>query len=107
TGTCSAGRGTRAALAVLVRPRRLAATTGTETTHHVVVPRRHLRVRFPGLPPMGLVELLRAAPGDRQRVPLLSGMEAGELHDLADVVTGVAQGSLQRQRHGMRLPTDH
>jgi hypothetical protein len=49
------------------------------------LPRRQLRMRFAGLTPIGLVELFRTAPGDRQRSPLLPGVEAGDLDDLADV----------------------
>ncbi len=69
--------------------------------------RRQLRVRFAGLPPIRLVELFRTSPRDRQRSPPLTGMDAGNLDDLADVVAGVAQGAFQGQRHGMRLATDH
>src|SRR5262249_7971285 len=70
------------------------------------VPDATLLVRFALLTPMGLVELFRAAPGNRQRFPLLPGVDSGDLNDLADVVAGVTQRTLQGQRHGMRLTTD-
>src|SRR5262245_4683419 len=80
---------------------RLMASTGDG-----FIPDSFLRMRFPGLTPICFVELLGAASGDRQGVPLLPGVDSGDLDDLADVVAGVAKGSLQGQRHGMRLPTD-
>ena len=70
------------------------------------VPDATLRVRFALLTPMGLVELFRAAPGNRQRFPLLPGVDSGDLNDLADVVAGVAQGAFQGKRDRMRFPTD-
>src|SRR5262249_34564896 len=50
-----------------------------------------LRVRFPGLSLVELVELLRAALGNRQGVPPLPGVYPGDLNDLADVVAGMPQ----------------
>ena len=44
-------------------------------------------MRSARLPPVGLVELLRAAPGDRQRVPTVPGVNSGDLNDLADVLS--------------------
>src|SRR5262249_4602453 len=56
---------------------------------------RYLRMRFARLPPMRLVELFRASPGNRQGIPLLPGVDSGNLNDLADVIAGVAQGAFQ------------
>src|SRR5262249_10606222 len=64
-------------------------------------------MRFPGLTPIGLVELFRTSPGNRQWAPLLPGVDSGNLNDLSDVIAGMAQRAFQRQRHGMRLSTDH
>src|SRR5579872_7469940 len=69
--------------------------------------KHHLRMRFALLAPILPVELLGPASWDCQRFPLLPGMDSGNLNNLADVIAGVAQGALQRQRHGMRLSTDH
>jgi hypothetical protein len=53
--------------------------------------------------PVGLIELLGGAAGNRQRNPLVAGVNTGDLNNLADVVAGVAQGAFQRQWHRMRL----
>jgi hypothetical protein len=66
-----------------------------------------LRVRLSGLPPIRLVESRRAAFWDRQRLPFLACMDSGDLHDLTNVVAGVAKGPFQCERHGMRLAPDH
>src|SRR2546423_5113073 len=64
-------------------------------------------MRLSRLTPMSLVELFRTSPGNRQRIPRFSGVDSGDLNDLADVIAGVTQGAFQGQRNGMRLPTDH
>src|SRR4051812_26916590 len=73
---------------------------------HDLPARRGLRVGFPGLAPVRLIESMRASPGDRQGVPRLPGVDSGDLDDLADVVAGMSEGAFQGQRHGMRLPPD-
>lgn len=65
-----------------------------------------LRMRLSRLPPVGVVELLRASPGNRQRTPLVAGMDSRHLNDLPDVVASVAQRSFDGQRHGMRFSAD-
>ena len=63
-------------------------------------------MRFASLAPIGLVELLRAAFGYRQRIPVVTRVVAGELNDLADVITGMAKRPGHRQRHRMWLAAD-
>src|SRR5260221_134313 len=57
-----------------------------DEVRHGVSADRDLRMRFPRLAPMCLVELFRTAPGDCQRIPLLSCVDSGDLNDLADVI---------------------
>src|SRR5437763_1355975 len=82
-------------------------STASRDSPKALLPKRGLRMRFPCLAPTHLVEFFRAAPWNRQRVPLLSCVDSGDLHDLADVVASVAQRALQGQRHGMRFATNH
>ncbi len=63
-------------------------------------------MRLARLPPIDLIELHRASAWNRERFPLLTGVDPRHLHDLSDVVTGVAQRSCQGQRNGMRLSAD-
>src|SRR5262249_18313018 len=92
------------------KARRTSSRTATSCTfciHEGIPAWRRLRMRFPGLAPIRLVELLRAAPGNRQRIPLVPSMDPGALNGLARGGAGVAEGALERQRHGVRLAADH
>jgi hypothetical protein len=53
------------------------------------VPNR-LRMRFPVLAPMVLVELLCFTSRNRQRPPLFPSVDSDNLNDLADRIAGVA-----------------
>src|SRR4051794_16663540 len=65
-----------------------------------------LRMRPPTLAPVLLIELLGPTPWDRQRRPFFPCLNAGNLHDLSDMVAGMPQRALKGQRHGMRLSPD-
>ena len=41
--------------------------------------------------PVFLIKLFRLAAGDGQRIPVVAGLDAGDLHDLADVITGMSE----------------
>src|SRR5262249_32862926 len=62
--------------------------------------------RFRRAAPVFLVELGRATFRDREGFPVVAGMNPGDLNDLPDVVAGVTQRALERQRDRMRLPPD-
>jgi hypothetical protein len=56
-------------------------------------------VGFACLSPVGLIELLGTAAGNGQRVPLVAGVNAGHLNDLANVIARMTQRSGEGQRH--------
>ena len=62
----------------------LAFAEADEDDYQRALLRRFVLVAF------GLIELRRASLGDRERVPFLFGVDAGDLDDLPDVITGVA-----------------
>jgi hypothetical protein len=65
-----------------------------------------LRRLVVALAPHSLVESRRIATRNGDRGPLVSGQDAGDEDNLANVLAALSKRSLDCQRHGMRLASD-